>query len=277
MSRIKPLSPIKIRSLQDLGLSESEAQLYVLMLSYPKSTVKELVAKTSYPRTMLYYILKQLIARGIVSSRRFSWKTVYVAEDPQKLYDLLGQKEAEVQKQTTGIKELIPNLRKIYKFAGERTNLRVFEGVAEYEKALEDIIISHPKEIYVFENMIGKKPGKESRESFDRRRILKKIKKNVLFFESVDSLKEILKLKYNDYTNFRGISEKNAEFFNADIALYSDKVLYTNYYDEYEPIAVLIEDKNFYNAQKAFFNLLWNKGTDRTLYYTEANKEYKKI
>ena len=259
------------RVLQQLDLSENEAVLYSRMLNWPQSTVQELGTRTPFPRTMLYYVLKQLMRRGLVSARREKRRTVYIAEDPERLYDLLAEKERELARETSAVRELIPWLKHRYHLAGERPNVRTFEGMEEYPKALEDSIISHPREILAYETFGTKKPALQTRDEHDRRRIARKIQKKILFFEDVGALHFVKSRAYDDFTQFRSVQEGSVAPFGVDLLLYSGKLLYTSYYHEHEPTAVLIEDRVLYEMQKNLFDSLWKEARDRTLAFTERS------
>ena len=269
MAKQKPKKDGVIRTLQELGLSENEAVLYTQMLNRPRSTVQELGTHAPFPRTMLYYVLKQLMQRGLVSAKKEKWKTVYIAEDPERLSDLLANKEREFERETSTIRELIPRLKRQYRLAGERPNVRVFDGVEEYQKVLEDIIVSNPKEVIAYEVLAKKKPALETRDAHERRRIARKIQKKVLFFERGNALQFLMSRKYDDFTQFRSIKEGTIAPFSTDLTLYDGKLLYTSYYDEYEPTAVLVEDRALFEMQKNLFDVLWKQGKDRTLAFIE--------
>lgn len=269
MAKNKPKRDIATRTLQELDLSENEAVLYTQMLGRPRSTVQELGTHAPFPRTMLYYVLKQLTRRGLVSAKKEGWKTVYITEDPERLYDLLANKQKEFERETSTVRELIPRLKHRYRLAGKRPNVRTFEGAEEYQKVLEDIIISQPKEIYSYEVLVGKKPALEIREAHERRRITRKIQKKVLFFDNTNALKFLKNRRYDDFTQFRSIKEGTIVPFGVDVTLYDGKLLYTSYYDEHEPTAVLVEDQALYEMQKNLFDSLWKQGKDRTLAFTE--------
>lgn len=256
---------ITTRTLQDLDLSENEAILYGQMLSFPKSSVQQLATRAPFPRTMLYYVLNQLMQRGLVSSQKGKARTVYIAEDPERLYDLLSNKEREFAQKASEIKDLVPKLKQQYRLSGERPTVRIFEGIQEYQKALEDIFVTKPKEICTYE-ILREKPALEMRESFERRRISRKMKNRVLFFEDAESLKRIKKRTYDDSTQFRSIA--GVASFQTDVMLYDGKLLYTSYSGE-EASAILIEDRALYEMQKNLFDALWKQGKDRTLAYIE--------
>jgi len=269
MAKNKVKVDVSIRTLQDLGLGEDGAVLYTQMLSHPSSTVRELSTRAPFPRTMLYYVLKQLMQRGLVSAKKEGWRTVYVAEDPERLYDLLAHKEREFERENHSVRELIPHLKNRYRLAGKRPGVRLFEGMEEYKKALEDIIIMQPKEILAYEVLREKKPALEMRDAHERRRIARKIQKKVLFFEQENTLAVLKRRGYDDCTEFRNITQGHLAPFAVDLILYDGKLLYTSYYDEHEPTAVLVEDQALYDMQKKLFESLWKVGKDRTLAYIE--------
>ncbi len=270
MAKEKPQTDGTIRTLRELGLSENEATLYALMLGRPRSTVQELGTRAPFPRTMLYYVLKQLGQRGLVTTRKDDWRTEYIAEDPERLYDLLAAKEREFEKESGALRDLIPRLKNRYRLAGSRPTVRTFEGVVEYQKALEDILISKPQEIYSYEILGTKKPALEVRDMHEGKRIHRKIKKLVLFFENVDALNAIKNRRYDDFTQFKSVKEGSLSPFAADLTLYDSKLLYTSYYDEREPTAILVEDRALYEMQKSIFDAAWKQGKDRTLAFTKS-------
>lgn len=253
------------RVLQDLELPKHEAVLYTQMLSYPANTVQELTTRTPFPRTMLYYVLRGLIEKGLVTAKKQKRRTVYIAESPERLYDLLAEKEREFDRERDAIAKLIPTLKHRYLLSGKRPTVRIFDGIDEYRKALEDSIVSVPEEIYSFEVLQPGKPALQIRADHEKRRVHKKIRKNILFFEDKDALRELSTRPYNDFTEYRGIHPSMFVPFEADVALYAGKILYTSYYDEHEPAAILIEDQALYRMQKSFFDSLWRMGKDRTL------------
>lgn len=261
MAKPKPLKEGLTSILESLGLSENEAVLYLAMLERQGSTVRELSVRAPFPRTMLYYVLNQLMRRGLVTARdEKSKKTVYTAEDPERLYDALSKKEKEFEKVTRDVRELVPKLKNRYRLAGKRPTVRMFEGLEEYQKALEDIFLSRPEEILSYEFLIQKKPGRDVRNAHDRGRLTKKILRRVLFSETEEALEILRSRRYDDHTQFRSIKKK----IEVDMTLYSGKILYT-YYDTHEPSALLVEDMALYEMQKSLFETFWEVGKDRTL------------
>jgi sugar-specific transcriptional regulator TrmB len=260
-----------VNVLEKLGLSENEAVLYSVMLRHPKSTVRELTIRSPFPRTLLYHVLNQLSQKGLVSTSKDKWRTLYFAENPERLYELLAHREKEFETQSHKIREIIPELKNKYRLAGERPGVRVFEGIEEYKKALEDIIISRPKVVFAYENLGKKKPGLEVRELHERRRIAKKIQKNIVFHENRESTQYFSKRKYDDFTRFRSIDEKAVKPFGVDVMIYDGKILYTSF-DEREPTAILIEDRALSIMQQNLFMSVWSEAKDKDLIHSTSKK-----
>ncbi len=269
MSRPKEEKNKTITTLEKLGLTENEAVLYEVILGIGSATAQEIVIRSPFTRTMLYHILDKLLERGLISLKKDKSKSVYTAEDPEHLYDILAKKEKEFKEEQIAIRSLVPKLKHSYLLAGKRTSVRTFDGMAEYKKVLEDIIISKPKGVLSYRMLEKKKTGAQVWNAFDKRRVTKKIDEKVLFFESKKSLRALLKYKYNDFTHFRGVADTDTDKFEVEFSIYGNKILYTNFNDKYEPTAVLIEDENLAQMQKSLFMSVWNTGKDRTLYFTE--------
>ncbi|MBI2443687.1 MAG: hypothetical protein HYV42_00380 [Candidatus Magasanikbacteria bacterium] len=251
-----------VATLAKLGLGENEAQLYAAMLRSPKSTVQELQVRSPLPRTMLYYVLNHLIRRGLVAAVKEQWRTVYVAESPERLYDLLAAKEQEFSKDTQAVRQLIPELKEKYRLAAERPDVRILEGMGGYQKALEDILITQPDTIYAYVDLITKKSGVEIRETHENRRIAKKIPKRILLTENAPGSEQIKKLSDNDFTQFRFATTPLAGQI-VDLQLYNGKILYTTYAGR-EPIVMLIEDQKLFAMQKNIFDVFWSQAKDAT-------------
>lgn len=246
------------------GLSQNETKLYLALLRHPGSTVQELETRSPFPRTLLYYILNRLVAQGLVSAHKQGGKTRYTPESPDRLYDLLANREHEFQDRAARLKELVPSLKQRYRLAGRRTDVRQFEGIDEYKKALDDMLVSAVSEVLAFgEPDVRGVPGIEVRETSEGRRRAKKITKKVLLFESKEARVFLKTRPYDDYTQYR-LVEKNVDPFRVDMQLYDGKILYTTYEDR-EPMALLIEDELLFKMQKSLFLLLWESAREASL------------
>jgi sugar-specific transcriptional regulator TrmB len=211
---------------------------------------------------MLYYVLNQLTRRGLVRASKDKTKTVYIAEDPKRLYDLLIDKENSFTSHTARIRSLIPELRRHYRLSSVRPVVRTLDGIDAYLNALNEILASKPSVILAYEPQANNKSAEAIRRSFDRQRQAKKIPKKVLVQNSTAAVKSIAKRQYNDYTEYRSHPHLDTV---VDLMLIDGALLYTTLYDNHEPSAVLIEDKALWTHQRVQFESQWKQAKDLTL------------
>lgn len=159
-----PDSPIA-DLLSELGIGKNEAFLYAALLEVPSATVQELRQQTPFPRTLLYYLLKNLLQVGLVRTIESKKKTVYAAQSPEKIQDLLRQKEVEFNQRKQSLKNLIPELQNTFRLAHGRVGVRMLKGIEGYETLMQEIIETHPKTLYTVGVMSDQsRPGLAVRE-----------------------------------------------------------------------------------------------------------------
>ena len=84
-------------NLTELGLSEKEALLYLLLLRSGPSPASSLAKRLQIKRVSLYPVLESLTERGLVDYEQTSLGRRYIPHDPICLIDLLEKETAEVR------------------------------------------------------------------------------------------------------------------------------------------------------------------------------------
>ncbi len=64
--------------LQELGLSDKEAAIYLALLQYESATVIQLSAKTKIKRPTVYVVLETLSKKGLVAEAKVGKKTEFL-------------------------------------------------------------------------------------------------------------------------------------------------------------------------------------------------------
>jgi len=260
MSKNLPKQHIE-QVLKRLGLSENEAGLYFLMLQNPASTVQELQKKTPFPRTLLYHLLGKLSQENLVTPHKKRARTTFIAEDPERLYDLLEKKEREFNQIKSDVKEVIPQLRQTFRLSSSRPGMRFLEGLNNYRTALEDVcnIKADLLFLYAPDETAKKLPGVEIRKTLFLEyrqkgislKILTKNREAARTWTQLYGSNKLFEIKMLSGTQ---------SFEMVDMRLYSGKILYTKY-DKREPLAVLLEDQALYEMQRGLFKELWKQAT----------------
>jgi sugar-specific transcriptional regulator TrmB len=107
-------------TLQELGLNEKEASVYLACLQLGSATVQKIAQTAILKRPTTYIILESLLEKGLVKNVPRGTTTEYQAADPQTLVDHLTH-------QTAILNSLLPTLASLQKRA-DRPKLQMFEG-----------------------------------------------------------------------------------------------------------------------------------------------------
>lgn len=123
------------RALQNLGLSEHEAQTYVALLKLGTAHASVLAKETGVKRTTIYPILKGLAERGIVNVYVKHGRRTYAGARPELIARAFTRKLQQFE-------SLIPTFPTREKTNTEQSGIRYLEGkkeiIAFYESTLDE-------------------------------------------------------------------------------------------------------------------------------------------
>lgn len=135
------LSMVEQKILQDLGLSEIEAKVYLACLELGTDSVLEIAKKAGVKRPTCYLSLDNLFDKGLVTKVQKKSTTLYSAQDPKVLLNKFREK-------ITNFEDLLPYFSA--KFAkGPKPKIRFYEGKEELWNVYTKILFP-AKEIYFF-------------------------------------------------------------------------------------------------------------------------------
>src|SRR3989344_644345 len=96
--------------LKSLGLTDKEAELYLLILKHKKITPANLARASGINRATVYAIAKSLVAKG-VAVEDLGGKHLYLLPTPPEELKKLNRKDAqEIKRRTQAIEELTQEL-----------------------------------------------------------------------------------------------------------------------------------------------------------------------
>ena len=125
--------------LQDIGLNEKEAILYISLLSVENSSVLDLSKKTKLNRSTTYVILESLAKKGLVTETTVGKKTHYQAESPERLETYVEQRKIMLEEQAKRLRDIIPQIKSVQREGGERPVVKFFEGREGIISSIEDM------------------------------------------------------------------------------------------------------------------------------------------
>ncbi len=208
--------------LENIGLSQKEASVYMALLEVESSSVMDLAKKTDIKRTSVYPILESLEKKGLVSEVEVGKKNEYRAEAPERLETYIENEKVRLNEQSKLLSEIIPRLKSVSRDLGERPIIKYYEGrqgildsIGYYLEGSEeggDLYLVYPKDL--LEETFSDKEIKNARGN----RLSKKIKAHSLYTYSKGDLQ-------TDETSERVRLIDSEEFpILCDIGVYEDRV-----------------------------------------------------
>src|SRR3989338_6412357 len=86
-----------VKILEDLGLSEKEAKVYLASLELGESAPAEIAKHAGINRDTTYVIAEKLVKDGLMSQLEKDKKTYFMAENPEQLLRLLRKQEQDIK------------------------------------------------------------------------------------------------------------------------------------------------------------------------------------
>jgi len=119
--------------LSEIGLSLNESRIYESLLSLGESSVQEISNKSAVHRRNVYDSMQKLVEKGLVSEVVVNGEKHFKAINPERLLDLLKEKEEKLSK-------ILPNLQSKYKSKEEKEEAYFYRGIEGFKNYLQDIL-----------------------------------------------------------------------------------------------------------------------------------------
>ena len=234
-----------------LGLSNREAEAYLVLLKVPDASASTISSKTNESRTNTYDTLSSLIKKGLVSYVIKNNVKYFMASSPKRLTDWKELKKAELVAQEKEVERLLPDLLKLRTGFEKKTTVEVYEGIGGLRTVLNETVDSCVKsgsEFLVFGALAHKLRELDPifHKKYYARRQQFGIKTRYIFLEGIVPPKAPL-------STYRYLP-KHYESFVAT-AIHGDEV---SFWLLTEPqITVLVKSKEFAQSYKSNFEELW--------------------
>jgi len=141
--------------LQEIGLSDKEAAIYLALLQVDNASVSDLADKTTINRTTVYPVLQSLEKKGLASEVHIGKKVHYQGAAPERLETYVERQKVVLEERASRLKDIIPQIKSIAREEGERPIIKFFEGrdgaITAYEEFFETQD-SKPKKGYFIYN-----------------------------------------------------------------------------------------------------------------------------
>lgn len=118
---------------QRLGLSKNEARIYEILLREGALSVSDIATKSNVHRRNVYDALGRLSERGLVFEMLESRENQYQAAPPEKLKELMQEKERELF-------AIMPELQGLYEAVPHNDEAYITTGIEGWKNMLRDML-----------------------------------------------------------------------------------------------------------------------------------------
>ncbi|MBS3127573.1 hypothetical protein J4410_00325 [Candidatus Woesearchaeota archaeon] len=245
-----------LQILQETGLTEGEAKVYLALLELGSATSGPIIEKSGISRSIIYQLLEKLIQKGLVSYITKEKTKYFQAAQPQKLLDFIEEREKQLQNNKKKVEQLLPELL-LKQSIAKQSEANLFEGfkgmMSVHEHTYEQL---KSGEEYFFLGIPPEQP-KHFHAYWNRdhtRRIKAGIKCKLLFNPNTN--KEILR-------NRNGYKDCDARYMTEEI---NTPAWFMGYKDvavigfaSKNPITLEIRNKEIATSFKSYFDEFWKR------------------
>ncbi|MFH0912577.1 MAG: helix-turn-helix domain-containing protein [Patescibacteria group bacterium] len=239
-----------IQELQQLGLNEKEAKVYLAALEFGPTTIAKLAQKSGIKRTSIYEFLPDMVARGIIVNTISGKKSLYSGIQPEELGIL-------IDKQRKVLAELTPELLLLTRQSQQKPKIRFYEGTEGLKYVFNDTLNQPNGSDVLF---IGTWAGTFDvlPKAFVDHYISKRKRKNITVRSIVPYDEFAKEGRKKDAAELREtiIVPKDKLPIKTKINIYANKIAILSFGDE--KISLIIESQQIADTLKAIFNLLWD-------------------
>ncbi len=233
--------------LEEFGLNKTKGGVYLAALSVGTGTAREVSVQAGLPRTTTHEILTQLHAMGLVSLTTRGRTRIYTAEDPQKLKNILKEKERKLE-------AVLPELASLLNTTGVRPHIRFYAGVSGIKTVFADTLTCRSKILRGILSMedLYRVPGPEYMAWYVKERVNTGLTLQVIRSEQKE-VAEVWPASESEKRELR--YAPNNLIFPMTVYLYDNKVGLIG--TQKENFGMIIESADLYHTLNNLFAITW--------------------
>lgn len=246
---------ISDKKIQEFGLSDKEAKVYMSLLELGQATAQQLSLRSGVNRATVYVMLESLMKRGLASTVDKDGKTLFNIEEPYSLLKHLEDERSEMEEKIVLARKLVPELQMIYNISRDRSRVRLFEGKETIRIIQKELLRSKNKEVFQVTNVnLAQKHWTESNIEY-RKEINSKgfSTKTILGYDPTLALPG--EFTSSDNREYRFISTRDYPIFSEIVLFDGKKVAMATI--EASVVGIVLENQEMYETLKSLFMGLW--------------------
>ena len=245
--------------LVEIGLTQSEVQVYKALLSKGNTTVGPIVKHASVAYSKVYVLLDKLIEKGLVNYIVKDKTKYFSASDPKKLLEYLEKKKATLDLQIKETESVLPVLLAQQQALEENEKIAVYEGLEGLKTIYFECIDSLKDGDTV--KVLGASFGnlnnlkyKQFFRSITAKRLKKKIKYEYIFNNALRKETELKRWQKMPLTKIRFLLDETP----GSINIQKDRVMIIYWHKEM-PKVFYIKSTPVAESFKKYFEVIWKQ------------------
>lgn len=244
--------------LEQLGFSEVESKLYLLLLKSGSITVAELAEKAKINRTATYSHINTLLEKGIIAKVKGISNKI-AANPPEHLHYLVEQKAIHIGMLQEKLPLVISSLNSVFSpIQNElKSETKYYRGKSGVKAIYQEIL--HSNKIRAYFN-----PGDLHKVFPENVKLCSEAlfhNQKMKVFEIAEDNQEARScIEYSrkiEEKHFWKLLPQDVKLTANDILIYEGKVAIINIRDKQNITGVVLTNKDYYNNSVQLFDLLW--------------------
>ena len=243
---------MELTELEQIGLKQKEAKIYLALLKSGQSLANQLAKQTNILRSSIYDYLDILLEKGFITYTIQSNKKYFQAVSPEKILENFKEQK---QKQEQSLNTIIPELTKIMNTEPKKVNIEVFQGKEGIKTVFSSLLREKPKEVF------GHGSSGASyhllpffMEHWHKERARKKIFLRLILNDVTASWERLRKGPKIKFGECRLVNRPDPSL--SATMVYNDKTLIIMF-DPETPLAISIQSESIAKTHKQEFEILW--------------------
>jgi len=239
--------------LQEIGLNEKEAAIYLALLQVDNASVVDLSKKTKINRSTVYVVVEGLMKKGLVTETQIGKKVHYQAESPERLESFVERQKVVFEERSKRLADIIPQIKGVQREQGQRPVLKYFDGREAALNSNRDFFNTEDKEgvgYFMFNrDLIEEIFDPKEIQEIQKIRPDKNIKGKSIYVATKTTLSS------NEMTERKKIDGEKYPIL-CDISMYEDRVQFVTLGKKLS--SIFIQSKDVAETLKSLFKLAFD-------------------
>jgi sugar-specific transcriptional regulator TrmB len=244
-----------IKQLQNLGLNETEAKVYLALLKVGGASVGSLSRESGIARTTLYYSIEELKKKGFVFEKVIDQKRRLIPRSPEFLEKQAKNQANKANEVARSISDIIPALKKLAKEDSSFSTVNHYQGKESVWEVFE-IILRTNRDSYWYgfgSNFLENYDFDSFVNNFSKKRRQYGKTKSYNIIPAFPEASKIAKRGEIDFQEFRFLPAD--ESFDAGVCIFGNKEAIFSY--DKGLTATIIEGIAVSTIMQTMFQTIW--------------------